>query len=553
MAEERVLGGRYRLLTRLGQGGMGEVWRAVDDRLDRTVAVKLIRPGRVDTDEVVARFHREARLTARLAGHPNVVILHDFGDDSGDGAVYAVMELVAGRSLTAVLREGGPMPIARAAGLTAQAAAGLGAAHAAGIVHRDVKPGNLMVVEKGTSDGTVKVLDFGIASVTAAEASRRLTRSGQVIGTPLYMSPEQISGARVDHASDLYSLGAILYQLLAGRPPFQHSNPLTVLRMHVVDEPPPVVETRPEVPAELSELVASMLAKRPGTRPSSAEEVRERLGAFLPPVPDRPSRPESAPGRRPLVPTKAYTQAPPTRAYTRPPSQVTGIGGLQSRVEAARDRASAGHVAEAAEDLRVLLPRLAEAFGPDHPDTLRARRQEAYLTGKAGDPRSAVARLDALLTDLMRAYGSQHPETLTTRYQLATNAGRAGNHGLAARVHGDLVPDLVAVHGADSDRVLTTRLYLAFEVGEAGEPRRSVRLLEALLPDLVRVLGEDDPTTLRARHYHAAYLGHSGQPAEAVRRYRALLTDHARVHGDQHPATDRVRSHLAQWEARAQG
>ena len=554
MTGERVLGGRYRLLSPLGRGGMGEVWRAVDELLDRHVAVKLIRAGRTGSDEVGARFRREARITARLAGHPNVVILHDFGQDDAPGAsgsVYAVMELVPGRPMTAVLRESGPMPVPRAADLVSQAASGLGAAHAAGVVHRDVKPGNLMVVEDGAGGGTVKVLDFGIAAITAATQSRRITQTGQVIGTPLYMSPEQVRGEQVGRAGDLYSLGAILYELLTGRPPFRSDRPLSVLRMHLVDVPPAASELRPEIPAPLSDLVASMLAKRAEDRPASAGEVRDRLAPFLYSRTERPSRPRSLPGPSGPVPvpgTRPYTRAGATRAETAGPEEPVRLLAL---VDEARSLADSGQFAAAARDLRGLLPRLLATFGPDHQDTLRARRQEAYLTGKSGEHRSAVTALDSLLADLMRVHGARHPETLAVRYYLATNAGRAGDHALAARVHGELVPDLVAVHGPGSERVLTTRLYLAFEVGEAGRPERAVELLEELVPDLTRLLGEDDAATLRARHYHAAYLGHAGRPAEAAHRYHALLAQYTRVHGAQSDATARIRTHLQQWQDRS--
>jgi hypothetical protein len=551
---ERVLGGRYRLLSLLGRGGMGEVWRAVDELLDRHVAVKLIRPGRAGSEEVSARFRREARITARLAGHPNVVILHDFGRDDTPGApgsVYAVMELVSGRSLTAVLRESGPMPVPRAADLVSQAASGLGAAHAAGVVHRDVKPGNLMVVGEGSGGGTVKVLDFGIAAITAATQSRRITQTGQVIGTPLYMPPEQVRGEQVERSGDLYALGTILYQLLTGRPPFHSDNPLAVLRMHLVDTPVAAAELRPEVPAPLSELVASMLAKRPEDRPASAEDVRDRLAPFLPSSTGRPSRPRSLPGPvgpAPTPGTRPYTRAGTTRPETVGPEEPTRLLAL---VEEARAPADTGQFAAAARELRGLLPRLRATFGPDHQDTLRARRQEAYLTGKSGEHRRAVVLLDSLLSDLLRVHGARHPETLAVRYYLATNAGRAGDHALAARVHEELVPDLVAVHGPGSERVLTTRLYLAFEVGEAGRPERAVELLEELVPDLTRRLGEDDAATLRALHYHAAYLGHAGRPAEAARRYHALLARYTRVHGAQSEATARIRAHLRQWQDRS--
>ncbi|MFV2196898.1 protein kinase domain-containing protein [Nocardiopsis sp. LOL_012] len=544
MTGERVLGGRYRLHTLVGRGGMGEVWRAVDGVLDRDVAVKVIRPGSVGTAEVVSRFRREARLTARLAGHPHVVILHDFGNDGpeGDEVLYAVMELVQGRPLTAVLRESGPMPVPRAVDLVSQAASGLGAAHRAGIVHRDVKPSNLMVVEEGPGGGTVKVLDFGIASLTAAETSRRLTRTGGVMGTPAYMSPEQINGTRMSAAGDLYSLGAILYELLTGRPPFESPHPLAVLRMHMVERPRPAEELRPDVPRPLSELVASMLAKAPQDRPAFAEEVLDGLAPFLPRGRPR-TRPEAGRAReeRPGSADGADAAEPTTRL---------DADALRDRLEAALALADGGRYAAAVREVGGLLPLLTGALGADHPDTLRARRQEAYLSGKDGDHRGAVARLDALVADLMRVYGAQHPETLAARYYLAANAGQAGDHALAARVHADLVPDLVAVHGPDAERVLGTRLYLAFATGEAGRPRQAVDLLEGLVPDLARVLGEEDRTTLRGRHYHAAYLGHSGAPEEAVHRYRALVEDHTRIFGAAHPATRIARSHLERWEAR---
>ncbi|WP_067606112.1 serine/threonine-protein kinase [Nocardiopsis listeri] len=539
MPQERVLGGRYRLLSKLGAGGMGQVWQAVDELLDRPVAVKLIQPGRADSDEVAARFRREARLTARLAGHPNVVILHDFGHDAG-GVVFTVMELVPGRPLSEVIKGAGPLPIDLTASLVSQAAAGLSAAHAAGIVHRDVKPGNLMVIEDGPDGPGLKVLDFGIAAVVAATQNDRITRTGQVIGTPLYMPPEQVRGDRVDRAGDLYSLGAILYQMLTGEPPFHSDRPLTVLRMHLNQEPRRPRALRPQIPPALSELVTRMLAKEPGQRPAGAEEVRDRLAPYLPyrsaPIPVTkpvPAPPREQPGQRPDISGDAH------------PIRLTAL------VEAARDRVDEGDFDTAAEELRTLIPLLRAVYGADHPDTLRARRREAYATGKGGDHGEAVAGFETLLPDLIRVYGTRHPETLAARYYLATNAGRAGDHVLAARTLEALLPDLVAVGGPDSTKVLTARLYLGFEVGEAGEPGRAVDLLGTLIPDLARLRGADAPVTLRARHYRAAYLGYDGRPAEAVREYEALLADHVRVHGEEAESTRGVRTHLTLWRAHA--
>uniref|UniRef100_UPI00082A3D43 serine/threonine-protein kinase n=1 Tax=Nocardiopsis trehalosi TaxID=109329 RepID=UPI00082A3D43 len=531
-----------------------------DTRLDRPVAVKLIRPEHVGAPEIVARFRREARLTARLAGHPNVVILHDFGDV--DGSVYAVMELVRGESLSKVLRGSGPHPVARAAAWTAQAAAGLAAAHAAGIVHRDVKPGNLMVLR----DGTVKVLDFGIAGISdAAAQSRRLTRAGEVFGTPLHMSPEQIRGENVGAAGDLYSLGTILYRLLTGTPPFRDPEPMRIVRMHLVEAPRPPGELRPGLPDGLSDLVLQLLAKAPADRPATADEVRARLASYLtapdPPRVSRPDPPLSGPSplptgpypaaRRPPAPVGRAPEAVPPAAPADPaPSPRRS---LELRLEAAEERARSGDAAGAADDLRALLPHLAAAHGPEHPETLRARRRAAHLRGKGGDPAGAVAEFAALAADLDRVYGRRHPETLTARYYLAVNAGRTGDHARAARVHEELLPDLAAVHGPDSERVLTTRLYLAFDVGETGEPVRAAALLRALVPDLERVLGPDHATSLRARHYLAAYTGFAGDPAEAARRYQDLLADHSRLFGPAHPETRSTGERLHRWLRQAGG
>ncbi|WP_306370330.1 serine/threonine-protein kinase [Nocardiopsis sp. CC223A] len=552
MADERVLGGRYRLLSRLGRGGMGEVWRGVDELLDRPVAVKLVRAERGGSDEAAARFRREARVTARLAGHPNIVILHDFGRES-DGSVYTVMELVAGRPLADVLRDSSPLSVEYAADLMSQAASGLGAAHAAGIVHRDVKPGNLMVIGERAElyGGTLKVLDFGIAALTASEQSRRLTQTGRVLGTPLYMAPEQVRGERVGQAGDLYSLGAILYQMLTGQPPFSGDDPLAVLRGHLRGKPRPVASLRPELPGPLAELVDALLAKQAEDRPASAEEVRERLAPFSVP---RPSRPAAGPdtGSLPAPETLPYTKAAAPRApAARPPGRAEDRSALRSLVERAQEAAGEGRYAEAAERLRPLLPRLRSAFGPDDPETLRARRREAYLTGKGGAHARAAESMEALLPDMLRVYGPRHPETLTVRYYLATNAGRAGDHARAARVHAELLPDLAAVYGPDTERVLTTRLYLAFETGEAGEPGKAVEVLGGLIPELERVLGEDHPTTLRAHHYQAAYLGHAGDPAEAARRYRRLVARHVRLYGEEAAETVRVAAHLRRWHGLA--
>ncbi|RCV48510.1 serine/threonine protein kinase [Marinitenerispora sediminis] len=511
----------------LGAGGMGEVWKGIDERLERPVAVKLVRPDLADGADTVARFQREARVTALLAGHPNIVVLYDYGTE-GDW-VYAVMELVAGRTLTAVLAERGPLPIPLAAAWGAQICAGLAAAHAAGVVHRDVKPGNLMVVERsagGPAEDTLKMLDFGIAGFREAAVHSRPRARTDLIGTPLYMSPEQIQGQPAGVAGDLYSFGAILYEMLTGRAPFRAPEPLPVMRMHLVEPPRPPERLRAGIPPELSALVAELLAKSPDQRPGSAEEVRDRLLAAAGAEPEPAG---SAAGVR------RRTAARAARAE------------LRRRLADVDRHGTAGDPGTAARELDALIPDLEHSFGADHLATLRARSRRAYLSGKSGSPAAAVDAFTRVVADLERAYGPRHPETLTARHYLATNTGRAGHYERAARIHGELIPDLAAVHGADSARVLISRLHEAVAVGESGDFARAAGLLDDLVPLLERAVGPDAADTFTARHYRAAYAGRAGDCAAAVRLYDELLADHVRARGTDHPRTARLRARRDHW------
>ncbi|MFE4399294.1 serine/threonine-protein kinase, partial [Kitasatospora sp. NPDC056808] len=272
-----TLAGRYRLVGLLGAGGMGQVWRAVDERLGRTVAVKVL--ARPEDEDLVLRLDSEARAAAALSD-PHVVAVHDVGEApvNGSRVVYLVMELVEGRSLGEVLAEGLPA-VDEVMAWGGQICRGLHAAHRAGVVHRDIKPANILL----TADGRVKVCDFGIAR-RADALGHPLTGTGAVIGTPSYMSPEQARGdAVIGAGSDLYSLGCLLYELLTGEPPFQGGE-WPVLAQHLHQVPAPVRSHRPEVPAELDRLVAELLRKDPRRLPADAAEVARRLHALRTPA-----------------------------------------------------------------------------------------------------------------------------------------------------------------------------------------------------------------------------------------------------------------------------
>ncbi|MBV9606102.1 MAG: serine/threonine protein kinase, partial [Solirubrobacterales bacterium] len=298
----RTLAGRYQLGEVLGRGGMSTVYRATDLSLDRVVAVKVAMDPLLERDPVyAARFKREARAAAAL-NHPCVVTIYDAG---ADGATrYIVMECVEGQDLAHLLRDEGPLEPARAARIAEQVADALAAAHAAGIVHRDIKPGNIMVVGAGApglrpagggapgmgsaGGGTsgmgpgesrerVKVLDFGIARTEDAVS---LTQTASVLGTAPYMAPEQTMGNPADARSDIYSLGCVLYEMLTGKPPFMADVPAAVMHQHVRVAPRPPRELNPAIPPALDALVLQMLAKDPADRPQTAGEVRDRLANF---------------------------------------------------------------------------------------------------------------------------------------------------------------------------------------------------------------------------------------------------------------------------------
>ncbi|WP_436777362.1 protein kinase domain-containing protein [Yinghuangia sp. YIM S09857] len=268
----RVLASRYELHETVGRGGMGEVWRGRDRELDRTVAVKVLPAELTRHDEFRARFRREARVAASLSHH-GVAVLHDVGEDDGGGesVPFLVMEFVAGATLAEEVR-GGPLAPDRAVGFARDIADTLVHSHGQGLVHRDIKPSNVML----TPAGGVKVLDFGIAKALADTATR-LTSTGGMVGTPAYLSPEQIDGADVDGRTDVYSLGCLLYELLTGRPPFTGDSPFAVMNQHLSKAPAAPSELRPEVPASVDAVVLRALAKKADERYPDAGSFRAAL------------------------------------------------------------------------------------------------------------------------------------------------------------------------------------------------------------------------------------------------------------------------------------
>jgi eukaryotic-like serine/threonine-protein kinase len=268
----RTYSERYEVTHLIARGGMAQVYRALDLRLGRHVALKVLFPELSIDRTFVERFRREAQAAANLS-HPNIVAVYDWGED--EGAYFIAMELITGTSLATALRAETTLPATRAAAIAAQVAGALSYAHRHGVVHRDIKPGNVLLTE----DGQVKVTDFGIAQAVSTEEG--LTMAGSVMGTAAYFSPEQAEGALVDGRSDLYSLGVVLYEMLAGRPPFVGDSPVAVASMHVRNAPPLLRDLNPAVPEPLEQVTMRALAKSPDARYQTADEFRADLERFV--------------------------------------------------------------------------------------------------------------------------------------------------------------------------------------------------------------------------------------------------------------------------------
>ncbi|MEU3574216.1 serine/threonine-protein kinase [Kitasatospora sp. NPDC036755] len=531
MTATRLIAGRYRLTEKIGHGGMGQVWAGRDERLHRPVAVKLLRPEHLlpggtgsggerarHSDELRRRFLRECRVTAAL-DHPGLVTVFDAGEDGDE--LYLVMQRIPGVSLADLIAEDAPLPIERAAAVAAQLCAALAAVHAIPVVHRDLKPSNVMVRE----DGRTVLLDLGIATALDTETTR-LTLTGVPVGSPSYMAPEQALAATTDPRSDLYALGCLLHEMLAGEEPFRAPTALGVLRRHVDEPPVPLRELRPEVPQPLERLVLDLLAKQPADRPADAQTVYARLLPLLPaadrapqprytPLPD-PARPfryphQPQPSAAPAAPAPAVRSeprpfltppAPPTPppAPATPPPVPTGpdLGAECARLS---DLVDAGRHTEVLGLAARLLPRAESELGDAAPLVRTIRTIYARTLLHEGHPQQALPEYRRLATT---ADGGPHgPQGLDHRYRAAVCLDRLG-HGAEALAE---YQALLTAHTArletgidtDPERSYDLRERIGLHLAATGDPQNAWQWLLPLLLDRERRDGPHHPTVRRLR------------------------------------------------------
>ncbi|MYV51069.1 serine/threonine-protein kinase [Streptomyces sp. SID3212] len=519
-----LIDGRYELAELLGRGGMGEVWAAYDQRLDRSVAVKLLTPQtavskmprRLDPqDPAVVRFTREARLMAKLE-HPYVPVIHDAGTHRAN-RLYLVMQRVYGHTLDRLVAQRGPFPVEWAAAVGAQVCSVLVQAHGRGFVHRDLTPRNVML----TPDGTVRVLDFGIATALQPPDGPRLTDAGMVAGTPGFISPEQGKGQAATPLSDLYALGCVLYELLGGRPPFTADEPLALVIQHIADTPVPLDQLRDDAPAELRDLVSRLLAKRPEDRPADAAEVREVL----------------APWAEQAVPKSARAGTPrPGKATARPPHDGTDL-----RNDPPPDRAHArvpepapSPLATAQPPVRPAQPPSTSGAGPSAESTdLRERAQRLAAEGRLSQ---ALELLGKDLNKVLPRFDSSHPEVVSRRLAILQLQFEAQELQAAREGCLELAEALASARSAPDADLAACRVMAARCLGRLGhnsaallELREALELQKGVFPPL-------HPEVLETRRDIATLLAGSGSAGEALEALRHLADDQRTALPPNHPA-----------------
>ncbi|MCK9925868.1 serine/threonine protein kinase [Frankia sp. Mgl5] len=534
----------------LAKGGMGEVWVGRDVKLDREIAVKFVRfpDGRPD-DELVRRFIRESRITARLV-HPGVPAVYDAG--THERRPYLVMQRVHGISVADLVAEQGALPIGWAAAIAAQAASVLAVAHRASLVHRDLKPANLML----EPDGTVKVLDFGLAVALDRTDLSKITLTGQHLGSPAYMAPEQVLAGVSAPATDLYGLGATLFEMLTGRRLFAGSSSYSVMHQQVEEVPERVRTLRADVPPGLDGLVADLLRKAPEERPSGAEAVYEALIGWVTDLVPLPGIVDPAANNTVRMYDRVAARVhPPEPASLVPaplvPAPSVPASAAQAPPEQGPDGSGTDGSEPASSDTMTTSEWRSSSSGGIGQVELRQARDEARSLARSSRYDQATVILTEAVDRAGRALGADSADVLALRLELAELLFEGGDFRRAVGEYERLVADLSRRDGRDSERLMLARLREATCRALIGETPRALEQLGALLPDEARAFGADDPRVLELRRQIGLLQLGAGHRAAAAETLAALLADLLRVWGPEHPMVPVVRELLTSADAAA--
>jgi eukaryotic-like serine/threonine-protein kinase len=526
-AGARIAG--YRLEERIGYGGMAAVFRAQDERLQRQVALKILSPALAADEGFRHRFVGESRSAAAV-DDPHIIPVFEAGD--ADGVLFIAMRYVPGGDAGTLVHRLGPLPVARAVAIISAVASALDAAHAAGLVHRDVKPANMLVDTRPGRPDHVYLSDFGLTKGALSSAS--LTGAGHFLGTPTYSAPEQIQGHRVDARTDEYALACAAFVLLSGEPPFPRDEGMAVLYAQLSTPPPSLTSRRPDLPSAVDDVLLRALAKAPGDRYASCGEFAAALCAVfgLQRYESYESDVAIALHQRSLIDQQHRLGLDHADA-------LASHASLAAAREAGRsDEAIAFHQ-------RILIDQQ-DTLGSDHPDTLETRFSIAEEMAARGEHTAAENGFREVLAARQRTLGSDHPDTLATRFGLAREMAARGDHDRAEAEFLEVLAARQRAQGSDHPDTLATRFGLAREMAARGDHAGAEKAFRGVLAARQRTLGRDHPDTLATRHCIAQEMAAQGDHAGAEKVFRGVLTARQRTLGGDHPDT------LATWFGIAQ-
>ena len=507
----------YRLEEQIGRGGMAVVFRAQDERLGRQVALKILSPALAADEAFRHRFMRESRSAAAV-DDPHIIPVFEAGDSGG--VLFIAMRYVPGGDARTLLRRLGPLPVARAAAIISAVASALDAAHSAGLVHRDVKPANMLVDTRPGRPDHVYLSDFGL---TKDAVSADLTSTGPFLGTLDYCAPEQIQGRRVDARTDEYALACAAFALLSGQPPFPRDQGMAVLYAQLSAPPPPLTSRRPGLPAAVDDVLLRALSKAPEDRYASCGEFADALRAAF--------------GLQRYDSDVAV--ALHQRAVT---DQQQRIGLDHADTLATHASLAAAYQEARRSDEAVSLYRQAltdqqQALGPDHPDTLTTRFSIAQEMAARGEHTGAENGFRDVFAARQRTLGASHPDTLATRFAVAQEIAAQGDHAGAEHRFREVLAARLATLGPGHPDTLATQFSIAQEMAARDDHAGAEDEFRRVLDGQRRTLGADHPDTLIVRFSIATQMAARGDHAGAAGEFRDMLPVLQRRLGRYHPDT----------------